>query len=474
MAITTTTITKNAGYARSDIIDQLEQAFTWLEWHSEPVSGIVTGIISYAGGGDINQYAEYDEVFPISTSGIGTGASFYVYRPSGGTVTNIGVNRPGYGYTEGESLVLSSEDIGGSSNGASNLNIVVSVAGTSSPISYGGTTQFFDKDLSGNYPWGVVKHTIDPNKKYGTTYRAFQVRNSVLSIDMTSANDFHPWDETNTSFGNYYPNRFAGSPSYDVPRFYNLPSSSIYSFDTSSSSSIFNGEEIGNTIASSNSYQLDLNVYRSGLDPKFAVFSYHQPTLSSTHLTSNSYLTWFHHNYTTTLWDLDELYLGAITEIIPESGNTTYPQITFRTHTGFPVYDNGSSYDSRREAWSGFGRVNQNPRYIETTYQSRAYPANITQYHSRIYYRSSNYELYTNTNFNAVIKGIPVSAEVMPVPYYIPDDFVLIDFNYAVALANIQQGDTITISGSEVYTVITGSYNQTSATRGILFCARTV
>lgn len=473
MAISKTTITKNVGYSRSDIIDQLEQAFTWLEWHGGPVSGIVTGIISYTGGGDINAFAEYDEVFPISTSGIGTGASFYVYRPSGGTVTNIAVNRPGYGYTHGEALVLSSEDIGGSGNGASNLNIVVSVAGTSSPISYGGTTQFFDKDLSGNYPWGVVRHTVQPNKKYGTTYRAFQVVNA-LSLNMTSSNDFHPWDGESFTLGNYYSNRFAGTPSYDVPRSYNLPSSSVYSFNTTSSSSIFAGEELTNTISSSISYQLDLNVYRSGLDPKFAVFSYHQPTLSSTHLTSNSYLTWFHHNYTSNLWDLDELHLGAITEIIPEPGNTTVPQLTFRTHTGLPAYDNGTSYESRREAWSGFGRVNQNPRYIDTTYQSRAYPQSIYTYQSRIYYRSSTGESYTDTNFNAVIKGIPVSAEVMPVPYYIPDDFVLIDFSYGVALANIQQGDTITISGSEVYTVITGSYNQTSVTRGILFCARTV
>jgi len=33
MAITTTTITKAAGWARTDVIDQLEQAFTWLGLH---------------------------------------------------------------------------------------------------------------------------------------------------------------------------------------------------------------------------------------------------------------------------------------------------------------------------------------------------------------------------------------------------------------------------------------------------------
>ena len=49
----------------------------------------------------------------------------------------------------------------------------------------------------------------------------------------------------------------------------------------------------------------------------------------------------------------------------------------------------------------------------------------------------------------------------------------MIDFDVSTPQANIQQGDTITVSGTEVYTIITGSYNQTSRTRGILFCART-
>ena len=79
----------------------------------------------------------------------------------------------------------------------------------------------------------------------------------------------------------------------------------------------------------------------------------------------------------------------------------------------------------------------------------------------------------SSTDFNAVIKGIPLQGKWLPMPYFIPDDFVFIDFNYGTPSANIQQGDTVTVSGSEIYTVITGSYNQTSRTRGILFCART-
>jgi len=76
-------------------------------------------------------------------------------------------------------------------------------------------------------------------------------------------------------------------------------------------------------------------------------------------------------------------------------------------------------------------------------------------------------------NYNAVVKGIPLSTNLIPSPYYLPDDFVFISFDYNAPNQNIQQWDTITVSGSEVYTVIDAAYNQTTRTNGIAFCART-
>jgi hypothetical protein len=86
----------------------------------------------------------------------------------------------------------------------------------------------------------------------------------------------------------------------------------------------------------------------------------------------------------------------------------------------------------------------------------------------------SSQSVTSSANYNAVIKGIPLSAVMVPSPYYLPDDFVFIDFDSATDQQIIQQGDTVTVSGGEVYTVITGSYNQTTRTRGVLFCARKV
>jgi hypothetical protein len=64
-------------------------------------------------------------------------------------------------------------------------------------------------------------------------------------------------------------------------------------------------------------------------------------------------------------------------------------------------------------------------------------------------YNNQNF-VSSSANFNAVIRGIPLNGLLIPCPYYMPDDFVLIDFDYATPSANIQQGDTITISRQTV------------------------
>jgi hypothetical protein len=491
MAIAQTTITLNTGFSRSDVLEQFEDAFTWLGWHGDTHVGIVTGLSSYSGGGTGvtgGANAIYQDVRQLSTSGIGTGASFYITRNSSGNINGVRVNRPGVGYTDGEAVQISGDGIGGISNGATTLELNVLVAGGESPIGYGTTTEFYDSDKSGSFPWGIVRHTIQPNKRYGDTYRGIQVISggtaSQHNIRIMSGNGFHPWDITNSSDrGNYNSNRFSGEQYLDIP-FTNI-NSTIHQLTTSSSTSSYIQNDASISSTNGNNFALNLNVYRSSLDPNFAVFSYHQPTLSSTHLTGNTFSTFFFHNFTTNLWDLDELFLGGVTFVsIVNTGNTTSPEIQFQTFNGGNTWLSVSYYTSIRCAEMGYSRAadsvgrNQDgfPR-LDTNYRSNTGLTSKTRTHSRIYYRNNSQDdikVGTNSDFNAVIKGIPLSTTMVPCPYYLPDDFVLIDFDYGVSGANIQQGDTITISGSEVYTVITGSYNQTTRTRGILFCARTV
>ncbi len=496
MAITTTTITKSVGWAKTDVILQLEEAFTWLGWHGGTRTGIITGISAYSGGGTVgSSQTDYYDVFPISTSGIGTGASFRVDRQNG-SIGQILVNRPGYGYTNGEVVQLSAADIGGSANGATGIAVTVFVAGGASPISYGSTTTFYDKDVTSGatYPWGVLRHTIQQNKKFGDTYRIFQTAsNTTFNIDVCSG--FHPWNDDNLSDrGNGYGNRLVGNYYFDIVDTPVLGSGHRFNINNTNN---FNYTQAYNiTFANSSSYQLDLNIFRSGIDPRFAVLSFKHPTLSSTKLRDNTYFTFIAHNFTTNIWDLDYLFLSGLTEIVP-SGTETNAYLEFRTHCVGNSYYSGVSGASKRAAEFGYIPWNggaANSGYKSVFYQSTSNDDDYQSYYHGIYVRSDNTinqgqlsdsrakggysgitdTLPSQTNYNAVIKGIPINAALIPCPYYMPDDFVLIDFDNEAPNANIQQGDTITISGSEVYTVIQGSYNQTNRTRGILFCARTV
>ncbi len=486
MAITTTTISKAAGWARTDVILQLEEAFTWLGWHGGTQTGIVTGISDYSGGGTVGSVnASYYDVFQSSTTGIGTGASFWVQRSSG-NVSAVYVNRPGVGYTQGEYVTLSAADIGGGSAVA--IGITVLVEGGVSPVGYGTTTAFYDKDVtSGSLcPWGVLRHTIQENKKFGDTYRVFQpISDTLLRFHVGSA--FHPYDASNyyVNKSNNYPNRLAGNPYFDTPT---TPVGSYFIRNSDNMGYINQATAI--TYATTTSYQLDLNIFRSGIDPKFSVFSYKQPTLSSTKLRDNTYGTFILHNFISNLWDYDNLFLSGFTEIIP-STNEGDPNLTFRTWLAGEFSNYYGDYPSKRAAEFGYIQHLQGAQYgdmtayKDTIYRPNSYPYAGSNTSSSIYLRNSTSDragggdnftetLTSSVNFNAVIKGIPINALLIPCPYYIPDDFVLIDFDYSTPSSNIQQGDTITISGSEVYTVITGSYNQTTRTRGILFCARAV
>ena len=95
------------------------------------------------------------------------------------------------------------------------------------------------------------------------------------------------------------------------------------------------------TYASSTTNVLELNIFRSGIDPKFCVFSYKHPDLSSTEISNNTFATFILHNYTPTISNFDETFLGSMTFIGggPSSGE---PYLVFTTYFGAQSnYSNG-------------------------------------------------------------------------------------------------------------------------------------
>jgi len=559
MAASISTITKSAGWARSDVILALEEAFEIVEFHGATQTGIVTNIIYRNGGELVGNSDDYFDVEASTTSGIGTGASFNIFRSSG-SINDVRVNRPGVGYTNGEYLTFDPSLIGGVS--ATGLGITVSVAGRSNATSYGSTTTFYQKHvgIGSEYPFGVLRHEIESGKKYGTTYRGFQVW-SDFNLSFCVGTGFHPYSpkyDTNynvsqaSPFNNGdgysgYQYRFAGTrwvdasadndsvPDRAVSAWYNVTSADGYTSRQNSTDSAFRTTQHGScdtaytssfsnalrfaTTSSPTTHDLKLRVYQSALDPKFAIFSFSQPSLAGSTIDDNVFLTFFLHNYTSSLWDYDYCYNPGITFIRPaactNTNNGNYARINFDTLTNgnfYSSYSNQSPLDAMsytsvlRSAFVGYMGANGNADSDGRTFFADRYESTMSTYSSHnndwsgqtsttygyhesnangpnaIYARTSgnNKAIYPNSNspaeldYNAVIKGIPVCSKMIPCPYYLPDDFVLIDFRYNTSETNFTQGDTITISGSEVYEIIHASYNQYIETSGIALCARRI
>ena len=492
MAISTNTFTINASYSKGDMITQLESAFTWLGWHDEcNHTGIITGLVDR---GMYQQdphhtswsYIQWHDAEQYTSSGVGTDASFYMQRYYGNPQT-VYVNRAGYGYTNGEYLEFLPGEASGSAAGGIGWGCTVYVDNS---VSYGTTTTaFYTKNVNANlsYPYGILRHKIQDNKKYGVTYRAYSAQ-SLTQIEMSSGPYCHPkdWDLTGNGMGPGSDSTSKGGPRLGGDLYLDTQWSISESYGaeyTSPKSSYFRGQDDLHTVASSNSYQLDLNVFRSGIDPNFVVLSYRQPTLSSTKLRDNTFLTFIPHNFTTDVWDLDNVWLGGVTLIQPYTSEQYRAGINIIT---VPYGTADYSYYNKRMAEMPYDRSNDGIQAEWSSNLASGSPTNyINSYHNRIYNRDAAYDVNQNpagdvkpvnsdADYNAVVKGIPLNTLMVPSPYNMPDDFAMIDFDYASPSTNIQQGDTITISGTEVWTVITGSYNQTTRTRGMLFCARKV
>ena len=489
MGISTNTFSLSASYTKQDMINQLEDAFTWLGWHDKcDHTGLVTGLVDYGiyqdtDGGETSYTRTFHDAEQYTSSGIGTGASFTMSRYFGNP-NYVYVNRPGYGYTNGEYLEFLP---GEASEQASGLGWGCTVFVDNS-VSYGTTHNgFYAKNVHANnsYPYGILRHKIQDNKKYGVTYRAFQAPNTV-QIEHQSGPFVHPKDPDPTGSGTY--NGASGTPHY-TPRMageYRLDmgwslTDSYGSRYVNPKDSSFTGTDGAKTVASSNAYQLDLNLFRSGIETNFCVMSYRQPTLSSTKLRDNTFYTFIPHNFTTPIWDLDYVFLGGMTELRPLTNESQTVGFTLE------AYCTGAASEPEYNIRMAEAPYDRGDKGVQAEYRSNlAYGVPDQQTyldHLRIYNRDSTYDTNNNTfqinnavssnaNYNAVIKGIPLNAMFVPSPYTMPEDFAFIDFIYDAPSVNIQQGDTITIDETDVYVVIHGCYNQSTKTRGILFVAR--
>ena len=478
MAITTYRQRAVAGWASTTPIYQLEAGFAQLGWHAGSVSGIVTGIDNYSGQSVVGTSGTtFWDARPKSGGtniGVGDTCSFSVYR-SNGSVYQVYVNRGGHGYADGDNLVIDGDAIGGGSD----MTVVVQTDETT----YGSTSTFYDKDVTNGStnPWGVLRMEQDNTKVFGDVYWGFQVNNNDLYI--TSGTSFMPYD--NNTFGNKghnYANSFRGVEDFELSY---EPGSAYHNYTNSTYQT--QNDQTFFEFASSDTYALELNIFRSGIDTDFAIFSFRQPDLPASSIDGNTFGAFFLHKFNHSLFDFDHMCLMSMTYMDPDYRYMDQAYFSMNTTFGGGPSNVGNWMGrSALAGWQTGQSGSSCDREVRDKIASNTYIAELGAYERRHYYRNNatfrgdpHFSDYTqkspdSLNHNAVIKGIPLTSQFVPCPFYLPDDFVLIQFEHSAPGQNIQQYDTVEISGSEVYTVITGAYNQTTKTRGILLCARTV
>ena len=215
------------------------------------------------------------------------------------------------------------------------------------------------------------------------------------------------------------------------------------------------------------------------------------------------------------VWDYDECFLGTYTQYRTyweqQSFGTSHSNwVEMRYITPGSTYSNSgpnaepvTTNSMAREGSYGYLRNTTGQYIADTRYKSNIDTNNsVSEREVYMYYRNNTYDVVdfssvsgydkftvkadmrvaVGVQYYKPMKGLPVCGHLVPCPYYLPDDFVMIHAEISPGATEFLPGDTVTISGSEVYTVITADNitNQTgldgvanNTVNGMLFCART-
>lgn len=363
---------------------------------------------------------------------------------------------------------------------------------------YGAGTSFYQKSATGDY--AVLKLVHDAAKEWGTTYWVFAPSQRNPHVMRIFGGAY--WETQNCWGTTATPDGTTGRYDYDWKGLYGFMDG-IYAGTTHWSYFVDpeDNQDYYYRIwfaASSQptDYKLRLKYWKpvAPMDTSYAVIQFlqvvnDQPTEYHTFsLPTDGF------GATSPGVDLDHLFHGHIIEYDKGTGGTNpnrsvdidmlLPGYEYSTqHPGYePANSNSlsmeSAYGYLRNTGSSYGR--QRDRWSANIHTDNDYTyKSILQY-----YRN---HVYDNTNsamdYYRPIKGIPLMNCFAPCPYYLPDDFVMIQIASSPGLTAYTTGDTITISGSEKYEIIVASYENSQtgldqvsngSTIGMAFCARIV
>tara|TARA_Y100001973_G_scaffold79773_1_gene117267 strand:+ start:68 stop:2533 length:2466 start_codon:yes stop_codon:yes gene_type:complete len=362
---------------------------------------------------------------------------------------------------------------------------------------YGAGSTFFQKNANGHY--AVLKMRHDNSKKYRDSYYTFYIDRSTPYRMCVKSGAY--WETMNSLGTNANPpNQY-----YDDANF-----RGFYGFFDG----IIGNNAAGNTNIDPNDtnnvyrhsyctsgtptdYRLRIKYWRaqSPQDDTFAVVSFVQVINDKLETFFTFSLPAAGFGVTTPGVDLDHLYHGNIVRYSSSTSNTTNQARALEVEMAIPQYENSSShpldenidwYTRTGDSCYGYLRNDgTNPSFrISDRWCTNINTPNYEPDHDILtYYRNADYDGISGTqDYYRPIKGIPLLNVFAPCPYYMPDDFVMIQVGTAPGLTEFRTGDTITVSGGEVYTVIISSIDNSvtgldgvasGSAIGMMFCART-
>lgn len=420
----------------------------------------------------------------------------YRYSPNYGSsyrnrISGVFIFSQGSGWIDNETFTIPGDQIGGTSP-ANDLVFGIQTSGSSTDgdgiatiqvTNLGAGSNFFQKHPNGSF--AILKNVNDNSKKFGTTYYSF-------SPD--SANDYRMyinsgsgWRWMNVYGEGYSVNDnstnygfFTGVSGLDNQQSYNYPARNDSSFTHFNYAST----------ATPTAYPLSIRTYRAQApqDQNFAVIQFTQ-TINGAIIPYGTFTIHKGATFGSNVWDLEHLYLGTYTQFDVGSRDIfTYYRSpgNYIASSVYPTKEPINVYSKTREASYGYLRDEygdlHRTRYtcnIDTDVDN-----NNTQ-HISIYYRNSTYDgsgIAPEANYYKPIKGLPIDNGLVPCPYYMPDDFAMLQVSTTPGLTQFRPGDTITISPSEVYEVILAGYQtqqngldniNNNSTIGMIFMART-
>jgi len=484
----------------------------WLQgdyYYVSENSSSMTGTITLLPNTNISSvYRPYWD-YTVPASGSRSAATFRVFRrinidsydDSIAAIEVIGSNTSGW--SNDEVFTIPGTAIGGTSplhditfgvnSATSNQQTAFNAVPSVKVTNYGAGSNFYQKYTNQNK--AILKLVNDPAKTYGTTYYGFALRSDndyemyigagiaweTFGYDTTSSDTQKSARGWGGTHGLDYSNSDSGTRSFPT---YNTGNYHIINYASTTTPT---------------GYPLKIVTYRaqSPQDTNFAIIQFVQ-TINGI---DYEYGTFFLHkgtNYGAGIWDLNHVYQGCFTQIY---GEYNYGEgigfVTKSPSLGGSREELDNRNSTKREAFFGYYRdASSQEASLAMFIKNNIFNDNINA--SQVYYGNSNSVLpyYRNSavdkygtvgvssgaNYYKPIKGLPINSSLAPVPYYLPDDFVVIPFAVTPGATAFRVGDTITVSPSEIYEIVVVAYstNQTTfdnitnnTSKGIAFCART-